>query len=181
MRTIMKHADTDFCVRCGKTAEIEKFCAECFAAGAKLFSVKDFKVEMCSCGMINDREWKKESMSDRRAGRMKEYGQVDGIRFTQRRIGNRIRVHLTASGSVKNIPVEQENDFIITVRTIRCDICSKKSGNYHEAVMQARGDMPEKIVDRIRRMCRPEDITAVIPLKSGYDVRFMDKGVANMV
>lgn len=181
MRKIMKDAYTDFCVKCGKVAEIDKYCAECFAQSTVLFDIRDFRVEFCKCGKINDKEWRKEGLQELIRRHIIENGKIENIHFKDRKVGNRIYVHLCASGNVKNIPVSQEKDFKITSKTVMCDICAKQSGNYHEAVVQIRGPKAAIILDKITRMTKSEEITKAIPLKNGYDVRFIDKGDANEV
>ncbi len=178
MRAIAKNAYTDFCIECGAPAKVESYCTACFVKRQRLFDVKDFRLTSCSCGRVLDGEWKKASMEDIIRKRIKSPYKIEKITFTQRKVGNRIYVHLSAEGKIKNLHISQEKDFSITTRTNNCDICAKQSGNYYEASLQLRGRSAEKILGKIESISRKEDITTVVKLKAGYDVRFISKSKA---
>ncbi|MDI6721087.1 MAG: NMD3-related protein, partial [Candidatus Aenigmarchaeota archaeon] len=57
----------------------------------------------------------------------------------------------------------------------KCADCIKISGNYYEAVIQARGEKSEKIMEIIRRLAPNRIITSVSRMPTGYDIKFTDK------
>lgn len=102
---------------------------------------------------------------------------IKDLKIDCRSIGKRIIGKIHASGIIppaKNDKVE-EIKYNIGFRKNMCDDCVKLSGNYHEAVVQIRGDEKDRIYDKMVKLSRKSLIAGIDNLKEGYNIRYVYK------
>lgn len=164
-----------FCIKCGKTAEIEYLCKACFAEGKSLFTVKNFTINVCPrCTADAEDAVKKAALE--RVGTVK----ISSIRV--KTLGSAATVSMEAEGRLANGSSKRERkELRVRIKEKLCDRCSQISGNYHEAVIQARGPNKEQILEKARMALPVRAITGFTHREEGYDVRVVKKGDARKV
>lgn len=171
------------CIKCGKAAEIDNLCKECFLQ-QPLFEVEDFHLLVCgNCGSYYDREWHKESdegIKEMIGSRIKTPNKIIKKNMSLKRVGNRILADVLCTGSIKGRKKSERRSVIITTKRKMCDNCVKLSGGYYEAVLQARGENADSIAEKISGMLAAS-IVRMEKVKNGYDIKIMDKGQASKV
>lgn len=169
-----------FCVKCGGVAKAGVFCEKCFLGKEKLFTIDDFTLEVCeSCGKVAQHR-SANSLKEAIEQKIKSTNRITKCDISTKEVGSRVYTKILCEGYIKPLKtkVSQTEKSIVTMRKKKCDSCVKLSGGYYEAVLQVRGENQERVMKKIQKFVRNEDITSVIKLKEGYDVRLMHKGSA---
>lgn len=142
------------CSVCGRPAVIESLCEEHYSKRNELFSVEPFKIEMCdTCEAVRDDYWVRipleevvESIIRRNAqGRNK----LDDVSVKLKKGGEGFIATIKATGHILPATIEktETKEVRIRVKTLKCPICVKMLGRYHEAVIQFRGPRMEQMVE----------------------------------
>jgi nonsense-mediated mRNA decay protein 3 len=61
----------------------------------------------------------------------------------------RIECKVAISGLIDDVKIDENHEILIRVRKTVCDVCSKRYGGYHEAVIQIRADKRKLSKDEI--------------------------------
>lgn len=167
-----------FCIKCGKKASVDVFCDNCFLSQNSLFELKDFSLAICNCGKYYERSWIRNGnienvIENQIKNRMKVRGVIKKTSIKLRRRGSYFIATVTCSGRIKPCKKmkKEEKTITVAVKKRQCDICSKISGGYYEAVLQLRGKNAGCLLKRLEL---PET-AAIQELKVGYDVKLLKK------
>ncbi len=173
------------CIKCGKNeATIGYLCEDCFNYEHELFKIKSFSVTICpSCNRYKINKWKKSDNPIKSAviEKIKPLGTITKLDVKLEKRGGRTFVIISAEGYIepsKKIKREKK-EVEIRIKKNLCPLCVKKSGNYHEAVIQVRGTNRDKLLKIItdKEIIR-NNISSIKNLKEGYDIFVVDKKIA---
>ncbi len=175
-----------FCIKCGKKAIAENFCKEHLLEGKKLFDVDVIgKIYFCDCGSYYIKRWEKigkepkEFVESFIRDKIKSRHKITKEIIDIKQIGTVFKIKITCKGLIKPYNLEKTETKILTIKLKKrkCDICTKLSGGYHEAVIQIRGKNKEKIMKDVKIPS-----TAVVEkTKDGYNIKFIKKSDARRV
>lgn len=191
-----------FCIICGKDAVTDTLCLDCFLQRERLIGPPDLLDIMvcpkCSCWKHANIWLEGASLADFEHG-LAEWLKANAspheeYRITDVRAISRLKdwsgeVDFEIEGMIGDQEVEAEHTIHIRCRREVCQTCSRKEGNYFEAVLQIRGDpsiMNTLAELRDRAMTAVESkkafVSRVLDLRTGYDVYISDgmitKGIA---
>jgi len=140
-----------FCVECGNDGPIfrEGVCLNCYL---KTYSfTKGLEIiDLPICSHCSSYKYKNNWTSDlfseviRRVIKNKfeisrELKKIDiNTECNEAKEGMECKVYIT--GFIDDVEITEEHDLVIRLRRTVCDICSKKFGGYHEAILQIRTD-----------------------------------------
>jgi len=140
-----------FCVECGKETPIfrEGVCLNCYLKTHTLSNGPD-SVDLPVCPHCNSFKYKNNWTSDifgeviRRVIKntfkiSKELKKVD-INTTCQEVKDGMNCKVYISGFINDVEFTDEHDLLVKLKRIVCDVCSKKFGGYHEAIIQIRAD-----------------------------------------
>ena len=151
----------------------------------ELFSIGDAETLYCrNCGGY---EWKGQRFTDKdnavsyiARATIKTANPLTSLRTSHRTVGNKVRAHVTAQGTIGSVEKTESHDILIHLRNQLCPLCVKKVGGYHEAVIQARGPDTEKIVAFVMKAAGTH-VVGLRPGSAGTDVLLVAKGRAASV
>jgi nonsense-mediated mRNA decay protein 3 len=140
-----------FCVECGKKGEIfrDAVCVNCylkthsFSKGPKIIDLS-----ICThCGSYKYKNsWFSESFDDICKRRIKNLYDISReLKKPKISIKNKeekecIMCKVIITGFLDDIKISEEHEVIVRKKKDICDICSKRFGGYHEAIIQIRAD-----------------------------------------
>lgn len=177
-----------FCPTCGnssdKVAFLGNFCIDC--AKKKFGESLDKKVEILwcrKCGRIKSgkslvyEDINGRSLESAMRQHFHRYSGCHLIDYTDKTA----RLDISEETSHGKISVEHEVE--IEVKKKMCDICYKRACNYHEAVMQLRGNRSkiERFVEKLTRYVEMNNgfITKVEEKDGGLDIYLSSKSIAS--
>ncbi len=171
-----------FCVACGKEAKIGNLCEDCFTDKKRIFSLEDFRFEICSsCGSFFDKSWQYSRPVDEIidlmiARRMERLGKIRSVNVEKKRVGNTMLTTVTCIGNIPPASKIKTEKRTIRIKMInmKCDNCTKVLGGYYEAVIQLRGKDAKKLAEKINSGVLKET-------KDGYDIKFVKKSDAKRI
>ena len=140
-----------FCVECGKDGPIFKdgVCASCylkthsFSKGPKVIDIP-----VCShCGSYKHKNtWSNDLFGDvlRRVVKntfqiSRELKKVD-INTECKETKECMSCKVFISGFLGDVEISEEHELLVRLKRTACDVCSKRFGGYHEAIVQIRTD-----------------------------------------
>jgi len=154
-----------FCVECGKKGEIfqEAVCIDCFlkthsfSKGPKIIDLS-----ICShCGSCKYKNsWTSDSFNETLNRWIKHLFDISKelkkpkISTEYKEEKEYIQCKSTITGFLKDIKISEEHDVIVRKKKDVCDVCSKRFGGYHEAIIQVRADnrnLTEKEIIEIKK------------------------------
>ncbi|MCS7122431.1 MAG: 60S ribosomal export protein NMD3 [Candidatus Micrarchaeota archaeon] len=153
-----------FCIDCGKPAEIDVRCRDCYRKRIDRDLFK-YKFQICpSCEKVKvGTEWKENHRAIDRyiEDRLRRY-------FDDARVDSEERIVILTK---QNIDFEFTLDIEFEERL--CPTCSRISGGYYEGEIQLRGKYTKGLLKAITSMFdRIENPYSVKNLKEGTDIRF---------
>ena len=162
------------CAKCGKESK-EPLCDGCLASRNNLFDIENFSINFCKlCG-------KGTELKRRVKSEIKTKNTINDVIVHEKHVGNKIYLEVICKGKMeiddRIIKKEEKKNILVTVTKKMCDNCIKVSGNYYEAVVQARGEDAEKITKKTHDFLK-EKVAAIEKIKEGYDIRITDKKAA---
>jgi len=162
-----------FCIKCGKTANVDNFCDDCFALKHTLFETKSFTMFYCDlCGVKDD------DIKDEIKRRIKSDNNMDDVYVSLKTVGNKVHATVDCMGSIKGVKKHEKQQALIILRRKMCDMHVKLSGGYYEAMIQVRGEKKEEILRHLKKLLPMKSVVDVEQLKEGYNVKVMNKGTA---
>lgn len=140
-----------FCVECGKEGPIfrDGVCLNCYLKTHSFTSGPD-EIDLPVCSHCSSYKYKSNWTSDlfgdviRRAIKnkfqiSKELKKIDiNTECQETKDGMQCKVYI--SGFIDDIEMSDEHKLLVHLRKTVCDVCSKKFGGYHEAIIQIRAD-----------------------------------------
>ncbi|MBS3056057.1 MAG: hypothetical protein J4473_01335 [Candidatus Aenigmarchaeota archaeon] len=147
-----------FCVKCGAETKKGKFFCEKHAE--KNVKIKNIAVNVCKlCG------------GDEKKAVIKSL-KIKNPEFI-RKILNTYEIEISA-GNKKFI-------YIAKITRKKCANCIKILGNYHEAVIQIRGERVNEFYNNIIKNLSNGEITSTERKKEGIDIKLVNKGTAKKI
>src|SRR3989338_7803367 len=164
-----------FCVKCGRPAEADNFCKECFLERQKIFDIKDAMMIYCdACGVKEEEIIEKIEKSIKSPYLLKK-------KISIRMVGNRAYATIMATAVIQGFTKEETKKSIVTLKKRLCDLHVKLSGGYYEAMIQVRGEQRDRILRRVESLLPQKAVINVEKLKEGYNVKVMRKSNAAAV
>lgn len=167
-----------FCFVCGKKTDklIEGYCEDCYSKKFSLLQVpKELSIKMCSkCGRINyGNIWKEKEIEDILKDKIKVLGKNVDIK-----ISRDDNIHIVAKGLLKNSKKvkEERKDIRLKINKIVCPECSRRLGDYYEAILQLRGDA-DKAFDFLTDSLG-SSVYKVDKVRNGIDIYLIDAHLA---
>ncbi|MBI2971222.1 MAG: hypothetical protein HYY37_02260 [Candidatus Aenigmarchaeota archaeon] len=171
-----------FCIVCGRTATKGTFCDACFLKHHPLFSLEDFIIYACGdCGAYHEGAAAKRTDIDdvlRTAieKHLKEGNNV-AIRFSiTKRQGTTLFVTVTGTGFLSGLRKTETHAIKVRLKKRTCERCIRIAGGYYEAVIQLRGNEPEKMLHKLEGSL-PKG-ARIERIQGGYNVKFVAKNEA---
>ena len=152
-----------FCVECGEEKEIYKngVCLNCYLK-TNSFTKGPGIIDLLVCTHCNSYKYKSTWTSDLFGDVMRkiikntfvigrELKKIDiNITSKEEKDGMMCKVFIT--GFLDDVEITEEHDLLVRLKRTVCDVCSKRFGGYHEAIVQIRGDkrnLSKKELDNI--------------------------------
>jgi nonsense-mediated mRNA decay protein 3 len=140
-----------FCVECGREDQIfrDGTCLNCYLK-SHTFTKGPKIIELSNCPHCDSFKFKNTWISEhfgdilRRAIKnnfeiSKELDKVDiNTECTERKEGMNCKIFI--SGLIENEEIMEEHEILVRFDRTVCDVCSKRFGGYHEAIVQIRAD-----------------------------------------
>lgn len=135
------------CASCGKKANIDSFCYDCWLKDKSLFQVEDFEIKFCrKCYKILDRSnvgsysMDEESIKRFAIGRIITKNKITEKEAFVRKIGNRYYVTINCKGFIYPCDKQKEEskNIFIKMKETLCERCRKMSGEQYDAIIQIR-------------------------------------------
>ncbi|MGC8645770.1 MAG: NMD3-related protein [Thermoplasmata archaeon] len=170
---------------CGKeTGSARPVCDECSKPKSTRREMVRVKVKRCpSCGSIMLHSWGDVDSRNIAASVVDRSFHVKGGEITTS--GDERNLRVSYRGFSEELGKEIEGAFLLQISSSTCPVCTRKLGNYYEAVIQVRGgtgnlrDALSFIVKSVENAeSRDVFITRIDSLKEGYDVLVSDKKYA---
>jgi len=149
-----------FCVDCGKELKIfrDGACVNCYLKNHS-FSKSPEIVDIFACSHCGAYKYKNtwitglfDEILERViknsfyiSGELKNVNITTNYSFEK----ERIECKVTISGLLDDVKMDEDHEILIRVRKMVCDVCSKRYGGYHEAVIQIRADKRKLSKDEI--------------------------------
>ncbi len=167
-----------FCIQCGKESLKNLYlCEEHFLKDKKLINIVEIPISYCkTCDKFYNDRTKGEAKLFVNSSIRSEYT-INKLDIELKAMGKRLVGKINAVGIIPPSKNEKKEElkFNIGFKKNMCDDCVKLSGNYHEAVMQVRGDDVEKNYEKILKFSKNYLIAGVEKLKEGYNIRYLYK------
>jgi len=170
------------CILCGKPAEIDNFCCDCWLKTRELFNIEGFEIIACECGSYYYKgEWRRfenldELIKQLVRSRIETGNEIVDVDVSLKKAGNVYTVTVRAKGYIKPCKKikEEEKTIRVRVRWRKCERCRKILSNYYEAVFQIRRcEIPQEIANMIS-----DYISKIEEQKNGFDIYLIDKKIA---
>ena len=140
-----------FCVECGKEGPIfrDGVCLSCYLK-THSFTSGPAEIDLPVCSHCSSYKYKSNWTSDlfgdvikrvikNKFQINKEIRKVDiNTECQEARDGMQCKVYIT--GILDNVEINEEYNLFVHFKKTVCDVCSKKFGGYHEAIIQIRAD-----------------------------------------
>ncbi len=191
-----------FCPKCAKETDVlfEGLCKDCYLESAKFVEVpQNMTVLVCRCGRSNEKKkWVQnvslEEMIDRivTSGVKKDKDTDVRIEYEPFEVNGKTKVPVcvVARRVVGGREIEKSAQVVFTIIPQTCDVCSRVSGGYYEAIIQIRGsryrqeqvlELVERIVGQYKDTDKFSFITQVQDSKGGIDVYLGSSKIAGKI
>jgi NMD protein affecting ribosome stability and mRNA decay len=166
------------CYKCGAPALKEGLCEEHYAeAWIKEITkkveekLKKMKIVVCPrCGrVLYHNKWQKKSFEEIIKSAIKNDVKGGVIEVGK----NNLRIILSLNNMKKIIEIN-----LPKMHKVLCRDCSLAGSGYYEAVIQIRGNAPEKIINAVES---DKNVVKVVNVKGGADFYFLSKSAAERV
>ena len=140
-----------FCVECGKDGPIfrEGVCVNCYLKTHNFTKGPDF-IDLPVCSHCNSykykNNWTSELFGDVLKKVVKQNFQISkelkkvDINSVCKEINQGMSCKIYISGLLDDVEVTEEHNLSVRLKKTVCDVCSKKFGGYHEAIIQIRAE-----------------------------------------
>ncbi len=195
------------CLKCGEREQYgENLCRECLLGSIQFF---DHPIvvhgKACpSCGkVLKGKNWEESPGDDEAAAisvaswRVTPHGDLKAVKLDLRvdhHDGGVMKVVGGGSGTYKGLPVNKEISIEVRMTPMVCTFCSKRHGNYFEAIIQIRGldglddDQIYELLDSIKDQTLEAGIkdpnvfiTKELKVRGGWDIYMGEKAFAKSI
>lgn len=179
---------TTKCIVCGKEVDRSTIiCEECKRETAADGFVKSIKIKRCpNCGSVFLGGWTNKSAKEDEVITSLLHD-VFNLRDSSFKVsGDEYNRKVTFSGNSSRSGEHKEGQFFLQTSLSTCPVCTKKLGNYYEAIIQLRGDKGERLDSILDFMMgliegapsRDVFLTKMDKIKEGYDLYLSEKQYA---
>ncbi len=173
-----------FCFICGKKTEklIKGYCEECYNKKFQLIEIpKEIFVTICTkCNKIKEKNmWKDIEIDEFLRNKIKILGKDIKIRFE---INDALKVY--AKGFLEGSKNLKEESYEVKLKTNKqvCLECSRKFGEYYEAIIQIRGNLTNDDINSIDDIVlMGKGFYRIKEVKGGYDLFISNKSLAEKI
>jgi len=177
-----------FCVECGKDGPIfrDGVCKECYLK-THSFSKGPASIDMPVCVTCNSfkykNSWTSELFGDvvRRMIKnsfdiSRELEKVDiNTECKEAKEGMACKVYI--SGFIDDVEIAEEHDLLVRLKKAVCDVCSKQSGGYYEAIVQIRPSKKKLSAEELETLkTTVETLVASFQAKGNRSLFITDSG-----
>lgn len=180
------------CPKCGSLDSnkefVGSFCVDCYSKHEKVFEpLHKPAIRVCrSCSRaVMGKEWVKfdeKSLGEWIASKMKTRLPISRVEVWQEKAKNGLRVHCKLSFNAGSGKITREANFLVRTKIETCDECHKRSGGYHEAIIQVRGENKERVKRVAEKIAEIASIDSFISgweeKKEGIDIQVGAKAAA---
>ncbi len=191
-----------FCPRCAKETDelFEGLCRDCYLETKKFVEVpQNISVLVCRCGRSNEKKkWVQnvsvEEMIERVVMSNVRKDKDTDVRLEYEPFGingkTLVPVCVVARRVVGGREIEKSAQVVFTIIPQTCDVCSRVSGGYYEAIIQIRGakhkqnqvlELVKRIVGQYKDTDKFSFITQVQDSKVGVDVYLGSSKIAGKI
>ena len=166
-----------FCVKCGKKSEINYLCEKCYMDGKDMLNVEDFPVDKCpKCENYRTKKYSHTLIENI----IIEKFNLETPLIELKEMGGKINANIKSSIFIPELKKysDFEKKIDIRIKARQCANCSMKSGNYHEAIIQVRGENKNNIIKKLTNALKSSEVTKIIERKEGYDIKLIKKSKA---
>lgn len=166
-----------FCPRCGKKSH--GICVNCFLEQNPI-KLRKIEIPLCSCGAYYHKgQWNTDLKVLRdiikRNLILPSEISLDNIKVIPEIEKGDISARIHLSGRYKGEEFSQEIETKIKTESVKCQRCSRLSGDYYEAVLQFRGTSdPKRLVDK-------EFISGIKRVQGGIDINVTSSRYARQI
>ena len=173
-----------FCFLCGKETEnlIKGYCEECYNKKFKLIEIpEEINVTICSkCNKIKEKnKWKDIEIDDFLRNKIKILGKDVKIKFEKNDI-----LKVFAKGFLEGSETlkEETHEIKLKINKEVCLDCSRKYGDYYEAVLQIRGNLTNDDFNSIDDLVLiKKGFYKIEEVKGGYDLLIGNKALGEKI
>ena len=152
-----------FCVECGKEGQIYKegVCTNCYIK-THSFSKGPSIIDLPTCSHCDSfkykNTWTSDLFSDVIRRVVKNFFQISkelkkiGIATECKEKKEGMECKVVISGFLGDVEITEEHELLVRLKKTVCDVCSKKYGGYHEAVLQIRADKRKPSPDELHNI-----------------------------
>ena len=194
-----------FCPKCGATDKplVKGFCLDCFLEDHPnlLLLPAEIKVETCKkCGKIRVKgkfvEQSEENLISLVLSQLK-MDEIEGPQITVELLpldDGKTLAKVFVEGRIDGAEVELEKETMLLAQTVLCDPCMRVSSQYHEGILQIRGDRKtpkqkfDELLVQVNSILAAEEkkdalakIVEIHPQKTGVDVWIGSKHATRLV
>ena len=175
------------CATCGDEATVGSSCDDHWLRKQDLFKAESFTVIRCKrCNSWYNKKWNPPAQLNQALLQAVEENiydkkEIEDIKIMIRRAGH-YQATIKARGIIPPAKTVKEEEKVIRVvlSDKKCPECIKILGNYHEAIIQLRGDDVEKLADKVAKLVKGLDLKTE-QKKEGYNLYVVRKGDARKV
>ncbi|MGC8562115.1 MAG: NMD3-related protein [Thermoplasmata archaeon] len=176
---------TTKCIVCGKDVDRSTIiCEDCRKKTTTDGFVKSIKIKKCpNCGSIFFGNWNDKSVSEEEiiTSILKNVFNLKDTTFNAS--GDEYNRKITFSGISTQNGEPKDGQFFLQTSLSTCPVCTKKLGNYYEAIIQLRGEKGERLDSILEYLVRLVEeapsrdvfLTKMDRIKEGYDLYLSDK------
>ena len=173
-----------FCFVCGKNTEklVDGYCEDCYNKKFKLISApKSITVKTCSkCGRISHANaWREMEIGDLLRDKIKIHGKNVNIRITKTDDGFSVKAKGFLEGSRKE--KTEICDIRIKSNKVVCLDCSRRLGDYYEAILQIRGNVDKAMEFIMDQLDAQKSIYKIEKAGGGIDIYLDDSHIASTI
>ncbi len=180
------------CPKCGSLDSdkefVGSFCVDCYTKHADVFELPH-KPTLRMCRVCNravvGKDWEvfdENNLGEWIASKLKLKVPLAGIEVWQEDAKNGFTVHCKLSFNSQGGKIVREAHFLVRTNMETCDNCHKRSGGYHEAIIQVRGENKERIkriAEKIVKIAEEESfVSGLEERKEGIDIQVGAKAAA---
>lgn len=183
---------TKLCPKCGALDSqkefVGAFCAGCYARHERVFEpLRKPEIRQCrSCKRaFLGSEWTaldEQSLGEWIASKLKSKLALREITVSLGKAKNGLFVHAKLCFDGGSGKIVRETNFLVRVEGVSCDECHKRSGGYHEAIVQVRGEDKERVkrvAEKIAKIASSESfVSGWEEKKEGIDIQIGAKRAA---
>ncbi len=173
-----------FCFLCGKKTEnlIKGYCEECYNKKFKLIEIpEEINVTICSkCNKIKEKnKWKDIEIDGFLRNKIKILGKNVKIRFEKNDV---LRIYVKGFLEGSKTLKEETYELKLKINKEVCLNCSRKYGDYHEAVLQIRGNLTNDDFNSIDDLVlMKKGFYKIKEVKGGYDLLIGSKALSEKI